>query len=210
MTTSRNDLFDNWASNYNPGENERFPFIGYDAVIDAVAQISAPEPGDSVLDIGIGTGNLAKKFADRGCSVYGLDFSAKMLEKASEQLPEATLVQTDLLAEHWPAELDRKFNIVVSAYTFHEFRDADKVRLLQRLFATNLEPGARIIIGDIAFPTKQAEQEAEEKWRRLWDHDEFYWIADQMTDLCAESGIRLRYLQVSECSGIFVAELQHS
>ena len=206
MTTSRTDLFDNWASNYNPGENERFPFIGYDAVIEAVARLSAPAPGDTVLDIGIGTGNLAQNFVEAGCTVFGIDFSARMLEKASEQVPSTTLVQTDILAEQWPSELDRKFDIIVSGYTFHEFNDAAKVQLLQRLFEHNLQENALIIIGDIAFPTKQAEQEAEEKWRRLWDHDEFYWIADHMTDLCAKSGIALRYLQVSECSGIFVAE----
>src|SRR5262245_58085754 len=42
--------------------------------------------GARVLDIGTGTGDLAKELVVRGASVVGVDFSPKMIEAAREKL----------------------------------------------------------------------------------------------------------------------------
>jgi len=40
-----------------------------------VFELLAPQPGESVLDIGCGDGVLTKKIAEAGCRVVGLDSS---------------------------------------------------------------------------------------------------------------------------------------
>ena len=55
-------------------------------------------PGDRVLDACCGTGDLAVAASKAGGVVTGLDFSARMLERARRKLPAATWVEGDLLA----------------------------------------------------------------------------------------------------------------
>lgn len=49
------------------------------------------------LDIGFGTGTLTTKLYEQGCSIYGQDFSSRMIELSSEKMPNAHLYQGDLM-----------------------------------------------------------------------------------------------------------------
>ena len=102
--------FDSWAESYDGDTitQSRFPFAGYDEVLDTIVKLAVPEPGMSVLDLGTGTGNLAARFAARGCELWCTDFSEAMLVKAREKLPGAHFVPHDL-RQPWPDELDRRF-----------------------------------------------------------------------------------------------------
>jgi demethylmenaquinone methyltransferase / 2-methoxy-6-polyprenyl-1,4-benzoquinol methylase len=55
-------------------------------------------PGDAVLDACCGTGDLALAAAREGGRVTGLDFSARMLERARRKGPSLDWVEGDLLA----------------------------------------------------------------------------------------------------------------
>ena len=44
-------------------------------------------PGDRVLDVATGTGDLAIELARRGCEVVGSDFSEEMLARARAKEP---------------------------------------------------------------------------------------------------------------------------
>ena len=118
--------FDAWAESYdeNVGLNTGFPFDGYDQVLDTIVKRAGARPGEAVLDLGTGTGNLAGRFARLGCQVWGLDFSGEMLARARQKLPQAIFAQADLRSD-WAAELpesfQRRFERIVSAYTFHHF-----------------------------------------------------------------------------------------
>lgn len=82
MNNDRVGIFDRWAADYDRSVamSGEFPFIGYEMVLTQVVSKALPVPGLRVLDLGIGTGNLAQKLA--GCEVWGLDFSGEMLEQA--------------------------------------------------------------------------------------------------------------------------------
>src|SRR3990172_4149472 len=54
------------------------------------------QPGQRVLDIGIGTG-LSLDAYPRGCHVVGLDLSERMLAKAREKVARMNLQNVDLL-----------------------------------------------------------------------------------------------------------------
>ncbi len=200
-------LFDDWAEHYDDSiqDDGSFPFDGYEQVLDEITRAAAAQSGMKVLDLGVGTGNLAARFWALGCDLWGLDFSARMLAQAREKLPHAVLVQADLLGD-WPAELERRFDRIVAAYVLHEFDLPTKVDLLRRLAKGHLAPDGRIVVGDIAFATTAVREQAHSQWADGWDEGEYYWAADETADVCARAGLQVTYKQVSSCGGVFVIE----
>jgi predicted TPR repeat methyltransferase len=182
-----------------------FPFDGYGHVLDRVRRVADAQPCMDLLDLGIGTGNLAVRFRDVGCGMWGIDFSAGMLANAAETLPKAVLMQANLL-DAWPAEFDRRFDRIVSGYVLHEFDLSTKVELLQRLARHHLVADGQIVIGDIAFPTIEARERAHQRWTDLWDEEEHYWAADETIRVCGDVGLQITYEQVSSCGGVFAFE----
>lgn len=203
----RVQIFDDWANRYDQSlaGNQDFPFNGYEQVLDEITRLASAKSGMQVLDLGIGTGNLAQRFDRLGCELWGMDFSGEMLALTQEKLPRAALVRGDLLGG-WPEELNRRFDRIVSAYVLHEFALPDKVRLLQRLATSHLTAGGCLVIGDVAFPTAMVREQAHQKWAGVWDEEEHYWAADETAAACQDAGLRLAYQQVSSCGGVFVFE----
>ena len=84
--------FDLWADGYDKSvglsdEKNTYPFAGYKAVLGTIYQTVMEKPNAVVLDVGFGTGTLTAKLYENGCTIYGQDFSARMIELASEKLP---------------------------------------------------------------------------------------------------------------------------
>ncbi len=198
-------LFDDWARHYDPCTEDPtgFPFGGYDCLLEGIVDAAQAEQGMEVLDLGIGTGNLAARFDALGCEIWGIDFSAQMLARARERLPGAVLALADLLND-WPLSFQRRFDRIVSAYVLHEFELSAKIGLLQRLVKRHLVARGRIVVGDIAFPTAEVHQAAHLRWKNMWDEDEYYWVADQALAACSAVGLSVTYRQVSSCGGVFV------
>lgn len=55
----------------------------------AIDRLIDPPPGSRVLDVGCGNGFLAARYADRGCSVVGIDLSESGIAIARRQSPQA-------------------------------------------------------------------------------------------------------------------------
>ena len=203
-------LFDEWAARYDravtAGEPS-FPFAGYDEVLAATVRLAGARPSLRVLDLGIGTGNLAAHFVAAGCQVWGLDFSAPMLAQARERLPLAHLIQADLLAE-WPIAARPLFDRIVTAYVLHEFDLPDKLRLLEAA-GRYLKPGGFIVVADIAFPTTAGRAAAAAQWADLWDEAESYWAADEAIAAGAALGLSLTYQPVSWCAGVLTVRAEN-
>jgi trans-aconitate methyltransferase len=53
------------------------------------------QPGETVLDLGCGTGELAAKIAEVGATVIGIDSDPAMIEAAKQRLPDADLRVAD-------------------------------------------------------------------------------------------------------------------
>ncbi len=86
------------------------------------------EPGQTILDIGIGTGLGSERFARAGLRVYGMDISDDMLEMCRKKGFAARLVRHDLTVFPYPFD-DASCNLVVSTGVFQFFSDLDKVFL---------------------------------------------------------------------------------
>jgi putative AdoMet-dependent methyltransferase len=203
--TSRSQLFDNWAKSYDDsvmGDNDDFPFAGYERILQQVISLADAKPTMKILDLGIGTGNLAELFVKLGCNVWGLDFSAEMLMQTHEKLPQVNLLQADLLND-WSKELPSPFDRVVSTYVFHEFDLETKIKLLQKVQSRYLSKKGFILIADVAFPNSNIRTAASQHWTSTWDEDEYYWAADETITACKQIGLQCTYEQVSSCGGVF-------
>jgi SAM-dependent methyltransferase len=62
-----------------------------DSFFDRLQRLQIGVPGQSVVDLGTGTGTLARGFAARGCAVVGIDPSPSMLEEARSLARDAGL-----------------------------------------------------------------------------------------------------------------------
>jgi len=195
--------FDDWAETYDcsVSDGQAFPFAGYTDLLQAIVRLAAPRPGLSVLDLGTGTGNLAILFARRGCDLWCTDFSAAMLAKARQKLPSARFALHNLRMP-LPSEFDRKFDRIVSAYVFHHFPLAEKIRILTSLAARQISPTGRILIGDIAFPNRLTLEKIKAAAGDDWE-DEHYWLADEAAPALENAGFKVEYIQVSPCAGVF-------
>lgn len=188
----RVSVFDQWAAEYDQAvRGASFPFAGYNDLLRAVVRAAAVKPGMRVLDVGVGTGNLAKLFVDAGCEVWGADFSPKMLARTPQRVPRARLVLADI-TQYLPDELHLGFDRIVSTYVFHEFPMEEKVALLTRLTDQALAAGGFMVVGDVGFPDREAHDLARQHWASEWDEEEFYWVGDEAVEALREAGFDAR------------------
>lgn len=103
------------------------------------------EKEDHVLEIGVGTGNLAGLFLKDNRHIIGLDQSVRMMKKAREKYPNLKLKYGEFL--RLPFE-DHTFKCIVSTYAFHHLRPNEKELALIEMLRL-LRYDGEILIGDI-------------------------------------------------------------
>ena len=115
-------------------------------------RLAAPSPGDRVLDVACGTGDLSEAFAASGAEVVGGDFTPEMLDLArvkAERLPadrRPTYVHADAMRLEHP---DETFDVVSIAFGIRNVTDP---AVAVREFARVLRPGGRLVILEFAEP----------------------------------------------------------
>lgn len=108
--------------------------------IPALARMLPPVHGASVVDLGCGTGALARRLADDGANdVLAVDASARMLA-AAEPHPRVRFLRADLETLALPAG---RTDLVVSSMALHYV--ADYAGLVRRI-ASWLRPGGRLVL----------------------------------------------------------------
>ncbi len=201
--------FDLWADGYDKAvglsdEEDSYPFAGYKEVLGRIFRQVMETSGASVLDIGFGTGTLAAKLYERGCQIYGQDFSPRILELAREKMPEARLYPGDFslgLAE--PLQ-NQSYDYIIATYSLHHLTDAQKASFLPGLL-DRLNGGGTLLIGDVAFETRSELEACRQEAGEDWDDDEYYFVADELR----KSFPTLRFTKVSHCAGILTLRRQY-
>ena len=133
--------FDRWSSSY-----ERDPFSRWAAgrQRDALEALQLQE-GDSMLDVGCGTGAGVRAAAEVVRRAVGVDLSLKMLAEARERaegLRGVEFVEGD--SEDLPFA-DGEFTAVICTTSLHHYPNPGAAA---REFARVLAPGGRVVIGD--------------------------------------------------------------
>ena len=106
--------------------------------------------GQRLLDLGTGTGLLAREFARRGCLVTGVDFSAHLLAVATRanlaEVVRPTYLRVRAEATKLPAA---SFDVVTAGTSWHLFNRAAAAREARRV----LRPGGRLVIAHLDWHT---------------------------------------------------------
>jgi demethylmenaquinone methyltransferase / 2-methoxy-6-polyprenyl-1,4-benzoquinol methylase len=103
-------------------------------------------PGDRVLDLCCGTGDLALAARDAGGDVTAVDFSARMLERARTKSSEIVWLEADAL--HLPLA-DASFDAVTIGFGLRNVASAEQGLAEMRRVLT---PGGRLAVLDVTRP----------------------------------------------------------
>jgi trans-aconitate methyltransferase len=122
---------------WNPSHYDRagafVPKLGADLI-----ELLAPQPGERVLDLGCGTGDLTARLAEHGAHVTGVDASSEMVNEARRKHPSLELN----LADGQELRFEREFDGVFSNAALHWMPRADAVA---EGVARALRPGGRFV-----------------------------------------------------------------
>ena len=115
---------------------------------ERTADLARVGPGDRVLDVATGTGDLAVELKSRGAEVVGLDFSERMLELAREKAPEVRFESGNALELPYA---DGEFDAVTVGFGARNFDDlraglSEMVRVAR--------PGGRVVVLEITTPQR--------------------------------------------------------
>lgn len=195
--------FDLWAQDYDKSvglseEANSYPFAGYKKVLGEIFNRILAGTGRNVLDLGLGTGTLTAKLYEHGCTIWGQDFSKRMLEIAQAKMPDAHLYQGDFSRGLVEALAAQKYDCIVATYTLHHLTDPEKVDFLRTLLF-KLRPGGRIYIGDVAFETRSALEACREKSGDIWDDQEAYFVYEEIK----QHFTNMTFNKFSDCAGVF-------
>ena len=198
--------FDLWADGYDKAvgisdEESTYPFAGYKKVLGFIFKTIMETANAVVLDIGFGTGTLTTKLYEQGCSIYGQDFSARMIALASEKMPYAHLYQGDFSKGLVEPLRDRRYDYIVATYSLHHLTDTQKRVFLSEL-RDHLKENGKIIIGDVAFETRKDLEQCKLKAGDTWDNDEIYFVVEELRKDFPD----LSFTQMSDCAGVLILD----
>jgi trans-aconitate methyltransferase len=105
---------------------------------EGLLDVLAAQPGERILDLGCGPGQLTGKIAAAGADVIGLDASPDMIGQARQNFPRLPFRLQDAIAMQWQDEFDAVF----SNAALHWMLDAAAVA---KNIARALKPGGRFV-----------------------------------------------------------------
>lgn len=153
--------FDSWAKSYDEDvkndNGELKIYKNYDLILDTAYDLveHMNKKDSKILEIGVGTGNLAGKFLEGTYEIIGIDQSREMLSVAKEKYPKLKVRLGEFLKI--PYE-NNSFDYIVSTYAFHHLNDEEKSMAIEEMMRVLNDDGV-IIIGDLMFESKEAERE---------------------------------------------------
>jgi ubiquinone/menaquinone biosynthesis C-methylase UbiE len=130
----------------------------WQALREMTADLAQLQPGETVLDVGCGTGTLAliaKQRVGRTGRVSGLDPSVQMIARARRKAARRDLAidfQVGVIEQlAFPGQ---SFDVVLSSFMMHQIPDGLKRQGLAEI-ARVLKPGGRLLIVDTRRPEEQ-------------------------------------------------------
>lgn len=103
-------------------------YAPYVAQVNEFAKLLAP--GDEVLDIGCGPGNVAKQLlAAKPLIITGIDLSGEMIRLATANVPTGKFLCQDIRQVEFPG---RQFDAVILSFSIVHLNDAEAYALLRK------------------------------------------------------------------------------
>lgn len=202
-----NKGFDLWADDYDKSvgvsdEDGTYQFAGYKMILNEIYNRVLSASGKKVLDIGFGTGTLTTKLYEQGCTIWGQDFSERMIELAQEKMPNAFLFQGDFSVGLVFPLTQQKYDAIIATYSLHHLTDQNKVAFISDLLNL-LNDGGCIYIGDVAFTTRQSLEKCMVETGNEWDDEEIYFVFEELKKVFPD----MNFEQMSYCAGLFTLKV---
>ncbi|PLS03766.1 class I SAM-dependent methyltransferase [Neobacillus cucumis] len=96
---------DSWNANLYDGKHSFVSMYG-----ESLFELLAPQKGEKILDLGCGTGDLAKQLSEYGAEMTGVDKSEKMIEQARNKYPDIKFIVQDATELEFHHEFDAVFS----------------------------------------------------------------------------------------------------
>lgn len=205
-----NELFDEWSLSYDNTVSGNDPeyedvFIHYDEILTKVAEHSS----GTVVEFGVGTGNLTAKLLNRGLNVYGMEPSEGMRKIARKKIPFVKIMDGDFL--EFP-KIPEPIDTFVSTYAFHHLTDEEKAKAIKK-YSTLLNKGGRIVFADTVFATLDAKDEMirdakRKNFNRLAEdlEREYYTTISVLQDIFNQNGFSVSFTKLNPFVWLIDAE----
>ncbi len=158
---------------------------------ESLIDLLDPKPGERILDLGCGPGQLTRKIAERGAQVVGLDASPEMIGQARQNYPHLSFVLEDAARMMFQSEFDAVFSNAALHWMLDMAGVANRV-------ACALRRGGRFVAelggkGNI----KEIERVIESVAKRYHDDDTprnrtFYPSIGEYTSILERQGLEVR------------------
>lgn len=87
----------------------------------------------TVLDIGCGTGALAKTLYDRGLKITGVDVSEGMIDQAKKKLKDTDIKLLTINPEEDLPFPDKSFDLIITSYVLHGLQAKERLELYNEM-----------------------------------------------------------------------------
>jgi ubiquinone/menaquinone biosynthesis C-methylase UbiE len=187
----------------------------YNDLLDLVVVRCQVRQGDWVhragtaLDIGTGTGELARRFAqNRGCRVVGLDPSAGMIREAERKAAAESwgdvsfqVTEAPFLEIPYP---DGTFQAIGSTQAFHHLHERHKPAAVREM-ARVLKDGGRLAIGDPMFQNRADLEAALTCWPDELE-DEYFAYLETLGPMFHDMGLNFHAERLSRINWVVWGE----
>ncbi len=151
-----------------------------------------PHPGERILDLGCGTGQLTYEIHQKGTYAVGVDYSPSMIAHAQAKYPKLEFYVMDAS----DFQFDQPFHAIFSNATLHWVLDVEEA--IQAMY-NNLTPGGRLILemggkGNVETILKQLKKELiehgypEQAKKQVW----YFPTVGEYTSLLEKYGFHVR------------------
>lgn len=195
--------FSSWADTYDEDvkkdKGDLKIYKNYELILETVYNlaINCRIENPYVLEIGVGTGNLAGKFVKDDYNIVGIDQSRDMLRLAKGKYPKLKVRIGEFLKI--PYE-DKCFDIIVSTYAFHHLNEEEKSIAIGEMLRV-LKDSGKIIIGDLMFENRKEERKVlKDLSENQIDEikDEYYSYIDVLEREFNKFNRKLKYRKIDE------------
>lgn len=152
--------FNSWAKTYDKSverDSSSLKFYKYyDKILDTTYKKAIRDKAKDIriLEIGVGTGNLASRFLQNEYDIIGIDQSREMLNVAKEKFPKLKLRLGDFLKIPFESG---KFDVIVSIYAFHHLNEEENKIAIREILRV-LKDDGRVVIGDLMFQNQEEKE----------------------------------------------------
>lgn len=134
MTNNKSDVYKTYEKIADWYDEHRSRDLFEKAWLDKAIALLPKNP--HVLDLGCGMGEpMVPYFLDKGCTVTGVDGSAKLIMLAKSRYPEVEFIISDMRS----LNLNRKFDLVIAWHSFFHLSQNDQTAMF-KTFASHLKP----------------------------------------------------------------------